>query len=141
MVYLPLPAGAITGVAVIPPGQSMSCLAFGGSEYALLKCFFQSIFPDEASMPKMLSDTPVAIAISFGPLLVLTFSTRSVGRSACMRRDSLGSCTFHSSFIPFTFVGVRIRSFFCQFVRWGSLPSVSQSAPQIAAQQAMDAIT
>src|SRR2546429_215863 len=118
MVYFPLvSAGAITGVAVIPPGHRMSFLGLGGSEYVPLKCLFQRTFPAAKSIPKMLSDTPVAMPISFGPLLVLTFSAMSIGNRACICRGSLSSFTFHRSLMFFAFAVVRILSSLCQLVR------------------------
>src|SRR5687768_6774230 len=76
----------------------------------------------------MLSEIPATTATCFGPAGVSTRPTMSGGKSACICRGSLSVWYFHSSFIPFTFETVRMCSFFCQAVRCGSPPSVSQSA-------------
>src|SRR5579871_51193 len=82
----------------------------------------------------MLSETPVSSAICLTPEPVLTRSTMSGGNRECIWRGSLSSFTFHSSFMFRAFAGVRIFSSFCQFVRCGLLPSVSQSAPHAVRQ-------
>src|SRR5215831_6287060 len=77
----------------------------------------------------MLSETPVAMAISFGPPLVVTRPTTSVGSIECISRGMLSVFTFHSNFMFLTFSVVRIFSSFCHAVRWGLPPSVNQSDP------------
>src|SRR5215471_14470312 len=77
----------------------------------------------------MLSDTPVTTLISLGPLLVVTRPTIKAGSSECISRGTLSVLTFHRSFIFFTFSVVSVFSSFCQAVRCGLPPSVSQSAP------------
>src|SRR6266705_3655581 len=77
----------------------------------------------------MLSETPVARAISLGPLLVVTWPAIKTGSSECVSRGMLSVLTFHSSFIFLTLSVVRIFSSFCHAVRCGLPPSVNQSAP------------
>ncbi len=76
----------------------------------------------------MLSEMPATIATCLGPAGVSTRPTMSGGKSACISRASLSVLYFHNSFIPLTFDTLRMFSFFCQAVRCGSPPSVSQSA-------------
>ncbi len=52
----------------------------------------------------------------------------SGGKSACISRGTLSVLYFHKSRIPLTVETLRRCSFFCQAVRCGSPPSVSQSA-------------
>ena len=76
--YLPgVPVGPMTGVAVIPPGHRMPPPRppLAGGVQVLTKCFFQSSFPvSDVDARKMLSETPVSIAICFGPAGVFTRS-------------------------------------------------------------------
>src|SRR5215470_8086839 len=76
----------------------------------------------------MLSETPVSMAICRGPALVFTRSISSGGNSECISRGRLSSLIFQSSLMSLALAGLRSFSSFCQLVRCGLLPSVSQSA-------------
>src|SRR5712671_5385102 len=133
MVYLPAVAvGAMTGVAVRPPGQRIPPPRppVAGGFHVLTKCFFQRSSPLSASSAKMLSETPATIAICLAPPGMVTLSTISGGKSACIWRTSLSSLIFHSSLVSRTLDVVKIFSSFCHAVRLTSPPSVSQSALQ-----------
>src|ERR1035441_10872047 len=82
MVYLPgVSVGPMTGVAVIPPGQRMPPPRppLAGGVHVLTKCFFQINWPVSTSIAKMLSETPVSMAICLGPAAVVTLPTISGG--------------------------------------------------------------
>src|SRR5512138_1368354 len=79
-------------------------------------------------MPYTLSDTPATTAISFGPEPVLTLPAINGGKRLCIWRGWLSVWIFQRSFMSLTLSVVRIVSLRCQAVRWGSPPSVNQSA-------------
>src|SRR5258708_998961 len=79
------------------------------------------------------------------PCAVVVYSVSptmfSAGKRACSSRTWLSSWTFQSAFIPATFDLERIFSSFCQPVRCGLPPSVSQSAAGSIAHPARIATT
>src|SRR5262245_5531722 len=76
----------------------------------------------------MLSEDPAVMANCLGPSGIITRSMIKGGNRECMTRGWLSSLSFQRSFISFTLERVRIFSSFCQAVRCGLPPSVSQSA-------------
>src|ERR1700722_9096818 len=89
----------------------------------------------------MLSETPATMAICLGPLLVFSLSTITGGNSECISIGLLSSCSFQTIFRFLTLSLLRIFSSFCQPVRWGLPPSVSQSAPKQDTQPSVIATT
>src|SRR5438477_3795403 len=82
----------------------------------------------------MLSEMPETTATCLGPRLVLIWPTISGGNSEWSSLGSLSNLSFQRAFMPLTLSLLRIFSSFCQPVRCGLPPSVSQSAPVSTAQ-------
>src|SRR5215472_4463418 len=87
----------------------------------------------------MLSDEPATMAICFGPDGVLALSTINGGNKECITFGSLSRWSFQSSLLFLTESTEKIFSSFCQAVRWGLPPSVSQSAAR--RENALTAVT
>ena len=137
MVYLP---GAARGPMVTccrhaagTQNAAAACRPVARLIQVLSKCFFQMSSPVSASMRvDVVGNAGLRSRSASGRCFVFTLADDQRLEQRMHLARLLSSLIFQSSFMSLTLAVVRIFSSFCQFVRFVSPPSVSQSAAETA---------